>query len=292
MSKTGLQYNLDIEERSDWLFISAAPNIKSRFPYVQELGNFYCHDNYYTKRHDLESYYMAYTASGSGILEYRDNVYQLEPFQLFWIDCQNYQKYYTNPEVGEWHQVWIHFWGKSCKKYYDMFIKENNGKNAVTMSTNNRIREQIERLIVMYKEGNKLSSDTRAISVITDLMTQCMLATSVADSHSPYPEFIKDAIAYIQNNYQSKISLDILAKELSVNKYHFHRMFKKFLGTTPNEYVITTRLNKAKELLRTTNLQVNEIAPLVGIDNVSHFINTFKKAEGSTPMEYSHNWYR
>ena len=82
----------------------------------------------------------------------------------------------------------------------------------------------------------------------------------------------------------------MLADQFSINKFHFHRMFKKYLGTTPNEYLITIRINKAKELLRATNLQINQIAPRVGIENVSHFINTFKKSEGMTPLEFRNQW--
>ena len=85
MDKTTLKYNLDIEEQSTWLFISSMPDIKKTFPFIQELGNFYCQKDYFTKRKNLESYYIAYTKSGSGILEYEEATYKVEPFQLLWI---------------------------------------------------------------------------------------------------------------------------------------------------------------------------------------------------------------
>ena len=121
--KSFLKFLLDLEPQFIWLFISATPDIKSTFLFVQELGNFYCQKEYFTQRKNLESYYISYTKSGSGILEYNDLIYEIEPFQLLWIDCKEYQRYYTNPIKENWNQIWVHFSGKSCTKYYDLFLK-------------------------------------------------------------------------------------------------------------------------------------------------------------------------
>ena len=291
MTKASLNFKLDLEPQSIWLFISAMPDIKSTFPFIQELGNFHCQKEYFTQRKNLESYYISYTKSGSGILEYKDLTYEIEPFQLLWIDCKEYQRYYTNPKKENWNQIWVHFSGKTCAKYYNLFLKKNHNRNVITMPAKNYIPEKIESLMEIYKDGNNLNTDTFAISVLTDIMTQCILFASAEDNFAPYPDFIKESINYMQNHYAESISLDFLADHFSINKFHFHRTFKKHLGITPNDYLITTRLNKAKELLRTSDLQINQIAPLVGFENVSHFINTFKKFEGITPLEYSKNWY-
>ena len=55
---------------------------------------------------------------------------------------------------------------------------------------------------------------------------------------------------------------------------------------------LTIEINRAKELLRTGGDTVSQIAGQVGMDNVSHFIVTFKKREGVTPSVYRSNWYR
>lgn len=94
------------------------------------------------------------------------------------------------------------------------------------------------------------------------------------------------------NHYNERITLDDLAQRFSINKYHFQKLFKRYTGSTPNEYLILTRLNHAKENLRATCKPVREIAQEVGVDNVSHFINLFKKHEGITPNIYRQNWRR
>jgi len=59
---------------------------------------------------------------------------------------------------------------------------------------------------------------------------------------------------------------------------------------TFTEYLITMRLNYAKELLKYTDESINEITFFCGMNNVSHFINLFKEREGMTPLQYRKQW--
>lgn len=292
MGKVDLTYFLDIDKKSAWHFISADQTVKNSFPFIQELGDFHCYKKYFTQRKDLESYYLSYTRSGIGVLEYDNTIYTIQPMQAIWIDCKKYQYYYTEPEHGFWNQIWVHFYGPSTEKYYELFLERNNGKNLVTLPPDNSVTDKIEKLIGMYKNGNNNSyTDIFTSSIIVDLMTQCILATSDTGQFIAAPDCVRDAMYYIQNNYKKNISLDSLSNKYSVNKYYFQKLFKKHLGITPNSYLMTIRMNKAKELLRTTTLQISEISREVGIDNVSHFINIFKTNEGITPLKYANTWY-
>lgn len=292
MNKEDLNYKLDLEDQSIWLFVSANLEIKNSLPFVQELGNFYAHEEYFTQRKGLASYYISYTVSGSAILDYKNEKNLIQPFQVFWVDCRNYQKYYPQPPEGKWNQLWVHFYGPSCDSYYKTFLKQNNNSNVVTLPAENQVPSKIEQLIGMYKHGNNsFAEDVFATSILVDIMTQCILAASTTTDLTAMPDFIRDSVIYIRDNYKKKITLDHLSQKYSIDKYYFQKTFKKHLGITPNSYLITTRLNKAKELLRTTTLPVNQVATAVGMENVSHFINTFKKHENTTPLEYGNTWY-
>uniref|UniRef100_UPI003568068E helix-turn-helix transcriptional regulator n=1 Tax=Cohnella sp. TaxID=1883426 RepID=UPI003568068E len=72
--------------------------------------------------------------------------------------------------------------------------------------------------------------------------------------------------------------------------YHLSKEFKCYTGFSPNEYLIHTRITRAKELLRFTDMPVAEIALSVGVDNVSHFINLFRDRETMTPLAYRKTW--
>ncbi|MBQ4901275.1 helix-turn-helix transcriptional regulator [Paenibacillus sp. Marseille-P2973] len=87
-------------------------------------------------------------------------------------------------------------------------------------------------------------------------------------------------------NYDRNLSLEEICTELSVSKNYFSYLFKRETGWNLWAYLTEIRLNKSKELLRTTDCKSYEIAYMVGYDNPSYFSKLFKKNTGMTPNEY------
>lgn len=99
-------------------------------------------------------------------------------------------------------------------------------------------------------------------------------------------DIIRQALAYIENNYQNPISLDGLSSLCGTSPNHFCRTFKEVTRQTAMEYIISYRLERAINLLSATDLSITEIAQECGFNNYSYFIRTFKKAIGTTPHHY------
>ena len=76
----------------------------------------------------------------------------------------------------------------------------------------------------------------------------------------------------------------------SISKYHLSREYTKYFGTSINEYRIQLRIELAKKMLTCSSMSINKISEMVGIDNVSHFINLFKKRVHVTPLTYRKRW--
>ncbi|WP_299087191.1 response regulator [uncultured Metabacillus sp.] len=94
-------------------------------------------------------------------------------------------------------------------------------------------------------------------------------------------EDIKD---YIDNHSASpNLSLEMIAKTFFVSKEYLTTAFKKRYGCNVTEYIITKRMEKAKELIMTTSLQYKTIAEMVGYEDVSYFYRVFKKYFGTSP---------
>jgi len=100
---------------------------------------------------------------------------------------------------------------------------------------------------------------------------------------SPHVEKVE---RFIQENYFDDISLDETAKTVNLSIYHFSRTFKKETGFTFIEYLTRTRMDKAKELLSTTDSKITDIGTSVGYDNITHFNRMFKDLEKMSPREY------
>lgn len=90
----------------------------------------------------------------------------------------------------------------------------------------------------------------------------------------------------LDTDYAQHFSLDELSQHFHINKYQICRDFKKYLKTTPLQYINSIRLEHAKELLQNTSLQINEISWQVGFENVNYFIQLFKRENGTTPALY------
>ncbi len=292
MEQVQLSYELDMEKESIWLNATPSPTVRAALPYVQEIGDFISHERYYTRREGLSSYLIKYTLSGEGGLEYDGAAYTVRPGQIFWIDCQKPQYYYTSPKTKAWRVIWIHFYGATTKEYYEMFHAQNQGANTLTLPPDNNVSAGIRELAGLYQSTGSLLADVRAAGILSNIMSECCGAAFAGQSFLGLPECVQEARAYLVDNYSGRITLDDLARRYSINKFHFQKLFKKHTGFTPNEYLILSRLNHAKEFLRTTDLPIAAVSERVGVENVSHFINLFKKHEGITPSLYRHRWYR
>lgn len=91
---------------------------------------------------------------------------------------------------------------------------------------------------------------------------------------------------YIESNLQEDLSLETVANQFFVNKYHLSHSFSKATGYTFKRFVVTARLSKAKDLLINTSDEINAISAQVGFGSVSHFIRSFRQMEGVSPLQY------
>jgi two-component system, response regulator YesN len=94
---------------------------------------------------------------------------------------------------------------------------------------------------------------------------------------------------YLKENYAQPIGLDELAGKFHISPAYLSSLFSKNMGVTLFEYIINMRMEKAKELLRTTNNKISDICQQVGYENQRYFNQVFKKNIGTTPGNYRAN---
>lgn len=291
MDPTKLKYNLDLSEKSTWLTVTTPPTVKSSIAFVQELGDFHCGSEYFTSRENLPSYLILLCLGGEGRLEYGNDSYIIKPGNIFWIDCKKQQRYYTSQEKSKWHAMWVHLYGPTTAAYHEMFLEQNRGSVVVGHEPHSPLIDIYRSLLSIYMNGSgSLQNDILASSYLTQLMSGCIQAAADLPFKEKKPDFVSSVQAYINDNYQQGVTLELLAQYFSINKYHLQKYFKRYTGLSPNDYLTRIRLDKAKRLLRTTSEPIIEIAHEVGY-TVTYFDNIFKKYEGSTPRSYRQRWY-
>lgn len=101
---------------------------------------------------------------------------------------------------------------------------------------------------------------------------------------------LKQMLEDIEQNYGNKISLSMYAGKYHYNTSYLSEQFKAYVGMTFIDYLVKTRFEKAKVLMRDSDMSMNEIAERVGYEDYSHFSKLFKKHEGYSPVEYRKNF--
>jgi len=269
------------------LISTPSPTAKSTFFYVQESGYFKTQPQYFTERSHLNSYLVVLTLSGKGYLKYNNKNYTLLPKQAFFIDCMEHH-YYETDAVDGWEIIWVHFNGASSRGYYTQFIK--NCSPVINIDESSSIPVVLNQIVDVQRKKD-MRTEIICSKLIVELLTELLLlSTNLNMSDSFRPAFIQSAMDEMDKRFNEKITLDILANKFSVSKFHLSREFKRFTGTTPNDYLINLRINYAKELLKYSTIPVAEIAEIVGIGNTSHFINLFKKRTNTTPHAFRSKW--
>lgn len=281
------RYSNSWSEDSIRLIVTSGSFAKATYFYVQETGYFKTDDSYFTERQNLNSFLIIYTISGRGSLTYEGETYELTKESCFFINCMKHHFYRTSP--GEhWEFFWLHFNGRSALGYYEEFIK--NGFQIVPVQDTFLFESNFRRILAI-NQRRSVSTEILTSSLITNLLTELLIQTMTFHTQRLLiPDYIKKTLEELDHNFRSHLSLDNLAALIGVSKFHLSKEFKKYTGTTINEYLITTRISYAKELLKYSSMSVNEIAYECGISNISHFINLFKAREGITPLAYRKEW--
>jgi AraC family transcriptional regulator, regulatory protein of adaptative response / methylphosphotriester-DNA alkyltransferase methyltransferase len=99
----------------------------------------------------------------------------------------------------------------------------------------------------------------------------------------PNDEWVALIVSVIESRYTESLTLDKLAEMFHWSPYHLQRTFKRIQGLSPADFLLKTRIARAKDLLAKTNLSVMDIALAVGIPNTSHFSTQFLNQTGSSP---------
>lgn len=95
------------------------------------------------------------------------------------------------------------------------------------------------------------------------------------------------ACSYIAENLGERFTLDHLARQAGVSRFHFARLFRVSMGESPMAYLLKSRIERAKQMLLQNDRPVCEIAASLGFCDQSHLTRTFRRMTGLTPREFS-----
>jgi RpiB/LacA/LacB family sugar-phosphate isomerase len=153
-----------------------------------------------------------------------------------------------------------------CNDAYSAHIgAKTEGMNVLVMAVHNLDGDLAQEIVDAY-----LSATLAPIEVVGGLP----------------PRRLHRVFSHIRENIARDLSVTELAQVVGMSQYYFSKLFKMSTGTTPHQYVMRQRVERAQELLRETQTPLAQVATQVGFETQSHFTSVFRRLVGATPKHY------
>lgn len=148
--------------------------------------------------------------------------------------------------------------------------------------------EKLRALMVQEHEPDKLYAETLGLLAAIEVaqVQAGTLKLSPGQSGGLSATQLKNVFDLVDSKLGNEISLDDMAAVANLSRFHFARAFKKTVGEPPYAYVLRQRIERAKALLKTTKMQVNEVAVSTGFKTASHFVRAFQQSVGTSPGSF------
>lgn len=236
--------------------------------------------------HFHDYYVIGYIEKGSRKLSCKNKEYILKEGDFIFFnpydnhECESidgkpliYRNLHIRPEIMEKH---VHARLSLTKNpIFTVTVPETTQENQLFLQLHERLM-------------NERANDAFEIEELFTLLLNDLLSTYSCleeSKHPTIPHKINETKEFIEENYAQKLSLAELSVFAETNQYTFIRLFTKYFGLTPFQYLITTRINQAKRLLK-SDISITEIAMETGFSDQSHFTRVFKAQIGVTPKMY------
>ncbi len=181
---------------------------------------------------------------------------------------------------------------KKTISYLNEFFPKEDPKNKWFLNydeyhfyNNEEIAYLINKVIRICSEKS-IEKDVLADLTLKELLVRIMqsqnlkiLNEDLQTNHHP----LVYVIGFIKANLSEKISIESLSRMACMSKATFYRLFKRELGISPNDFILTEKIKKAKELLTYRGAKIASISYDLGFSDVNYFIRLFKKMVGVTP---------
>ncbi|MHA0857125.1 AraC family transcriptional regulator [Paenibacillus sp. CMAA1364] len=253
---------------------------------VNSVG-FYEYESFFKMSHRAEGrkdFYLLYNYLGPMTVRSEGQEHLLQPGSLF-VYRPHEEQYYGHYKEHKFISYWIHFTGYGVEELLGAselgedrpyFVGVNNEVPDLFKDIMNELRDK--------KAGYELASAS-LLSYMLSIISRRISQGFDLKANNNRAE-IYESIKYIHEHYAQEIYVSKLAEMSYLSTDRYTTLFKNMMDTTPLQYIIRFRLEKACEFMKHTHLNIQQISSLVGFEDQLYFSRMFKKYYGITPSEY------
>lgn len=253
--------------------------------YINFIGKYLYSSGFHIKRNTIDSYDIIYVYEGELKLSYKNRTYTVSKNDVIFVHKDLIYEIMTN-KSDDVDIVILSINGLISKEYYNLIMKK--GFSPISIKNPNAF-DIIFNKILFYMKYPSSPNKALIIDTIIQLYTELYLNSINFDEYDTvygHPKWFISAMSFLNENYNKNISINKLSEECGFSSSYLHKLFKDYTGISPYNYLLSVRINNAKNLLLNKELSVKFISYTVGFKSVNHFINHFKKITGSTPNSF------
>lgn len=256
--------------------------------YLTRCGIHKCEAGYCWGPKMRPQYHMHFILDGKGILEINNTSYKLTQGQIFLIPPNTISRYYADNDFP-WTYAFISFQGNKAEQYLRQagFSQTRYARDCVLPP------EQYADIIrdMLGTHQLTITNELRRVSQLFALFSLLTETNRSSDQEQPYYDYLPEtyfeyALQYVQLNYDKNMRIQDIADYIGITRSYLFHLFNKKLKLSPQKYLLNYRINKAKELLSSTDILVKDIAHDVGYEDSLAFSKVFHNATGVSPSAY------
>lgn len=249
-----------------------------------------CKPNQSFGPHVRNHYLFHFVIAGSGYLYTNDqdgeiHKQRVRSNQGFLISPHMSTTYAADPN-HPWEYVWIEFDGLRAKEL--MTLSGLNIENPIYKSSDTELSSKLqdELLHIIHNSDASPLHLIGHLYEVMDLMSASSKNRINTSSGKLTDFYIHEAMSFIEQNYENQITIEDIADFCQLNRSYFGKIFKRSIGSTPQEFLLNYRMKKATELLKMTSIPIKDISVSVGYPNQMHFSRAFKRQHGISPRDW------
>lgn len=255
-----------------------------------DLNLYYCGEEVCAPGHfwgpSLRDHYLLhYIISGKGIFEYEGKVHVLQKGQGFLVAPYRLC-FYKADEKEPWQYKWIGFKGLNAQRYLER-ASLSIEQPIFSYTADSRLEECLNEMIgaVKLHKSRDLVYKSKLYAFLS-LLIEASTNDTIIKSENSTEQYVRRAMEFVYMNYSRKTSIEEMADYIGLNRKYLSKIFKDYSGTTPQDFLIKYRIEKACELMEGHSLSISSIAHSVGYEDPLLFSKIFKKIKGCSPREY------
>lgn len=253
---------------------------------IESIGNHW-HQEKVRRSNGYPYYHWLQTETGSGTVVSKQQTIRLKENQGMLIPPFTPHVYFPDT-AKHWHTCFVTFNGTLAESIH--LIVGDADHITAENQTSFSFSHWIEHYVALFDTNTPVDPDALSVDCFRFLSQLAALSgygVQNAEKHPLFTAYVEPALAYIADNYAHDIAVSSLAKRLFVSPQYLTRLFNRFLGLSTSRYLVQYRLKKAKELLvNHPYLDIKTIAFRTGFNDVSHFVATFRRETGYTPLSF------